>query len=62
MAKKHRVFGSIVYGSDQWEGQVRAPFFAGYDHPSTVFEYLPRVGESPWASSAVPASPVMAIG
>ena len=42
MAKKHRVFGSIEYGSDQWEGQVRAPFFAGYDHPSTVFEYLPE--------------------
>ena len=30
--------------------------------PCTVLAYLPRVGESPWARNAVPASPVMATG
>jgi hypothetical protein len=33
MDREHPVFGSIEYASDQWEGQVRVPFFAAYDHP-----------------------------
>jgi hypothetical protein len=33
MDMEHPVFGSIEYASDQWEGQVRVPFFAAYDHP-----------------------------
>jgi hypothetical protein len=33
MDMEHPVFGSIDYASDQWEGQVVVPFFAGYDHP-----------------------------
>ncbi len=50
-----------------WFGPVISP--VGVAHrtrnstaPCTVLEYLPRVGESPWARIAVPASPVMATG
>ena len=50
-----------------WLGPVSSP--VGVAHrtrystaPCTLREYLPRVGELPCASSAVPASAVMATG
>jgi hypothetical protein len=43
---EHPVFGSIEYSSGampSWEGRVRVPFFADYDHPPLFGGYLRRL-------------------
>jgi hypothetical protein len=41
VGRKRGVFGPIEYSSDQWEGEVRVPFFAAYDHAPSFFDNLP---------------------
>lgn len=36
MEMEHPIFGPIDYSNEQWEGQVRVPFFAAYEHPSLL--------------------------
>jgi hypothetical protein len=37
MDMEHPVFDPIDYSDEQWEGQVKMPFFAAYNHPPSYF-------------------------